>query len=209
MQLFIVKTDGTYENRVLYLNTTLACSPIKCVYYTCLRSPFLHNLRLWLQYCADSNIYWVERKVFAFSKRWRKLTKKFLQGRNWKACDTLGDGNSKQWKLYNWLNIVNIFKNDWLFIWKKTQNLSVQPNNSLMWSSIKAAFTKSFMWIEKKKFYYRGPQADQEPSLHKPGRACTDDGQTDRNAFFAIKSRKRNVSSWKCELQLNFTLFKA
>jgi uncharacterized protein YeaC (DUF1315 family) len=25
---------------------------------------------------------WVERKVFAFSKRWRKQTKKFLQGRN-------------------------------------------------------------------------------------------------------------------------------
>jgi hypothetical protein len=39
----------------------------------------------------------------------------------------LGDGNSKQWKLYNWLNIVNIFKK-WLnFIWK-TQKLSVQPN---------------------------------------------------------------------------------
>jgi hypothetical protein len=33
----------------------------------------------------------------------------------------------KQWKLYNWLNIVNILKKDWLFIWK-TQKLSVQPN---------------------------------------------------------------------------------
>jgi hypothetical protein len=34
----------------------------------------------------------------------------------------------KQWKLHNWLNNVNIFKqNDWLFIWR-TQKLSVQPN---------------------------------------------------------------------------------
>jgi hypothetical protein len=44
---------------------------------------------------------WAERKVFAFSKRWRKQTKKFLEDRNWKACDTLGDGNNKQWKLYD------------------------------------------------------------------------------------------------------------
>jgi hypothetical protein len=33
----------------------------------------------------------------------------------------------KQWKLYKWLNIVNIFKKDWIFIWK-TQKLSIQPN---------------------------------------------------------------------------------
>jgi hypothetical protein len=76
----------------------------------------------WLAY------YWVEQKVFVFSKRWLKQTKKFLQGRNWKACDMSGDGNSKQCKLHNWLNIVNIFKkNDWLFIWKM-QKLSIQPN---------------------------------------------------------------------------------
>jgi hypothetical protein len=34
----------------------------------------------------------------------------------------------KQWKLYNWLNIVNIFKKNYcLFVWKR-QKLSVQPN---------------------------------------------------------------------------------
>jgi hypothetical protein len=33
----------------------------------------------------------------------------------------------KQWKLYKWLNIVNILKNDWLCIWK-TQKHSIQPN---------------------------------------------------------------------------------
>jgi hypothetical protein len=33
----------------------------------------------------------------------------------------------KQLELYNSSNIVNIFKKDWLFIWK-TQKLSVQPN---------------------------------------------------------------------------------
>jgi hypothetical protein len=39
----------------------------------------------------------------------------------------LGDGNSKQWKLYNWLNIVNIFKKRWT-IHLKNAKLSVQPN---------------------------------------------------------------------------------
>jgi hypothetical protein len=95
---------------------------------------FLRNTWLIINDLAYEEIiillmYWVELNVLAFSKRWRKQTKKFLQGRNWKACDTLGDGNSKQWKLYNWLNIVNIFKKkDWLFIWK-TQKLSLQPSS--------------------------------------------------------------------------------
>jgi hypothetical protein len=75
----------------------------------------------------DFLYYWVERKVFAFSKRWRKQTKKFLQGWNWKACDTLGDGNSKQWKLYNSLNIVNIFKKMIDFSFKKRKHFPSSP----------------------------------------------------------------------------------
>jgi hypothetical protein len=51
----------------------------------------------------------------------------FLQGRNWKACDTLGDSNSKQWKLYNWLNIVNIFKKMIDFSFEKRKNFPFNP----------------------------------------------------------------------------------
>jgi hypothetical protein len=99
--------------------------------YPKLLNEFRWNLviRVSLMLKCFVRIYWVERKVFAFSKRWRKQTKKFLQGRNWKARDTLGDGNSKQWKLYNWLNIVNTFKKMIDFSFKKKQKLSVQHNN--------------------------------------------------------------------------------
>jgi hypothetical protein len=81
-----------------------------------------------------SGYYWVERKVFAFSKRWRLQTKTFLQGRNWKACDTLGDGNSKQWKLYNWLNIVNVFKKMIDFSFEKRKNFPFNP--IIYWFSV-------------------------------------------------------------------------
>jgi hypothetical protein len=55
--------------------------------------------------------YWVERKVLLFRRDDVSISyQEDFTRRNWKACDTLGDGNGKQWKLYNWLNIVNTFK---------------------------------------------------------------------------------------------------
>jgi hypothetical protein len=39
----------------------------------------------------------------------------------------LGDGNSKQWKLYNWLNIVNIFKKKIDFSFEKRKNIPFNP----------------------------------------------------------------------------------
>jgi hypothetical protein len=66
----------------------------------------------------------------------------------------------RQWKLYNWLNTVNILKNnDWLFIWK-TQKLSVQPNiikknaEALLEASKKIGLEvnseKTKYWVEQK-----------------------------------------------------------
>jgi hypothetical protein len=70
----------------------------------------------------------------------------------------------KQWKSYNWLNIVNIFlKNDWLFIQKK-QKLSVQPNiikknaEALLDASkeigLEVNSEKTKYWVEKKVFAF-------------------------------------------------------
>jgi hypothetical protein len=68
----------------------------------------------------------------------------------------------KQRKLYNWLNIVNIFKqNDWLFIWK-TQKLSVQPNaikknaevvlDASTEIGLEVNSEKTKYWVEQKSF---------------------------------------------------------
>jgi hypothetical protein len=69
----------------------------------------------------------------------------------------------KQWKLYNWLNIVNILKKYWLFIWK-TQKLSVQPNiirknaEALLEISketgLEANSEKTKYWVEQKVFAF-------------------------------------------------------
>jgi hypothetical protein len=78
-------------------------------------------------------LYSVEREVFAFLKRWRKQTKRFfLHDRNWKARDKLRDGNSKQWKLYNWLNIINIFKKITDFSFEKRKNFPFNPIEMLL-----------------------------------------------------------------------------
>jgi hypothetical protein len=70
----------------------------------------------------------------------------------------------KQWKLYNWSKIVNIFKKkDWLFIWK-TQKLSVQPNiikknaQALLDASkeigLEVNSEKTKYWVEQKVFAF-------------------------------------------------------
>jgi hypothetical protein len=45
----------------------------------------------------------------------------------------LGDGSSKQWKLYNWLNIVYIFKKIWLTFHLK--NAKTFRSTQYMWPS--------------------------------------------------------------------------
>jgi hypothetical protein len=68
----------------------------------------------------------------------------------------------KQWKLYNWLNIANILKKDWLFIWK-TQELFVQPSiiknaEALLDASkeigLEVNSEKTKYWVEQKVFAF-------------------------------------------------------
>jgi hypothetical protein len=111
------------------------------------------DYRFYSQCELSQLIYWVERKVFAFSKRWHKQTKKFLQGQNWKACDTLGDGNSKQWKLYNWLNIANIFKKKIDFSFEKRKNFPFNPIHEVYTSS-KLAVSMQNLYIAPSVYTY-------------------------------------------------------